>query len=179
MNKAMLILSLIIFYGRGLFSQDFTQNIHGQIIDKTTQSPIIGANIVVLDTDPLIGTVSDLSGYYELANVPTGRVSVRVSYLGYESVTMTDLELTSGKELVLNFAIEEKVTSLEEMVVVAGDEKMINLFLPPTIFFTFSTKNQCNFRSLALKLAGRRNLTSVAFSAAIKSNSVFCISCMR
>lgn len=119
----MLLLSLIIFYGGGLYAQDFTQNIHGQIIDKTTQTPIIGANIIVLDTDPLIGTVSDLSGYYELTNVPTGRVSVRVSYLGYESVTMTDLELTTGKELVLNFAIEEKVTKLEELVVVAGDEK--------------------------------------------------------
>src|SRR5690554_4405469 len=123
MKKAMLLLSLIIFYGGGLYAQDFTQNIHGQIIDKTTQTPIIGANIIVLDTDPLIGTVSDLSGYYELTNVPTGRVSVRVSYLGYESVTMTDLELTTGKELVLNFAIEEKVTKLEELVVVAGDEK--------------------------------------------------------
>lgn len=123
MRQTLLIIILLLVSGHTIFSQNFSQTIRGQVVDQVTQSPIIGANIVVLDMEPPRGAATDVSGFYEIKNVPTGRVSIHVSYIGYEPITLTDLELTSGKELILNFELEENVTQLKELVIVAEDEK--------------------------------------------------------
>ena len=113
MRQTLLIIILLLVSGHTIFSQNFSQTIRGQVVDQVTQSPIIGANIVVLDMEPPRGAATDVSGFYEIKNVPTGRVSIHVSYIGYEPITLTDLELTSGKELILNFELEENVTQLK------------------------------------------------------------------
>src|SRR5690606_9710250 len=40
------------------------QTIRGSIRDETTQTPIIGATITVLETQPLLGAASDVDGNY-------------------------------------------------------------------------------------------------------------------
>ncbi len=48
------ILSLIY----SINAQDYTQTVRGTVIDATSKSPIPGANIIVVNSKPLIGTVS-------------------------------------------------------------------------------------------------------------------------
>ena len=48
-------LSIISFCGLS-FSQNITQTVKGKIFDKTTQETLIGATIILLNSDPLIGT---------------------------------------------------------------------------------------------------------------------------
>ena len=93
------------------------------MVDKITRSPLPGANIIVLGSEPLIGSVSDINGNYSLPAVPIGRVSIRISFIGYEDVLLSDLELNSGKELLLNVEMEEKVFTGKEVVISAQSEK--------------------------------------------------------
>jgi len=101
-----------------LFSQSLTQTIRGTVIDKQTLQPIIGARVVVLESDPLIGSMTNIDGQFRLENVPVGRQSIQVTYMGYEPVTMQNLALTS-KELVLNISMIEAVNSLNEVEIVS------------------------------------------------------------
>ncbi|MDD4215560.1 MAG: carboxypeptidase-like regulatory domain-containing protein [Bacteroidales bacterium] len=61
------------------FSQ--TQTIRGCITDKVTKYPLIGANIVVLNSSPLLGAATDTSGNFKLSDVPVGFISLKISYM--------------------------------------------------------------------------------------------------
>lgn len=90
--------------------------IRGQVIDKDSRYPIIGANVVLLNTDSVIGTVTDENGYFKL-NVNIGRVSLRVTYIGYKDGGVNDVLAISGKETQVTIELEEKVSELNEVVI--------------------------------------------------------------
>lgn len=73
----------------------------GTIIDGDTRQPLIGATVILIDSDPLIGATTDLDGRFTLSNVPVGRVALKVRMLGYEEQTLANLLVNSAKELVL------------------------------------------------------------------------------
>jgi hypothetical protein len=104
-------------------AQNLTQTIKGQIIDKQSQQGLPGATVFLLNSNPQIGSTSDDNGYFKLTNVPIGRVSIQVSYIGYQTTTLNNLYLTSAKELVLNIEVEEKVQAMDEVTVTANRSK--------------------------------------------------------
>lgn len=119
------ILSLIFVFSLviTLNGQDLTQTIKGTIIDQQSQFPLIGVNVILLGGEANTGTTTDINGEFILPNVPIGRRSIQVSYLGYETATLSNLVLTSAKALEVNIALIESVTALEEIVVTATGEK--------------------------------------------------------
>lgn len=102
------------------FSQTFTQTVKGQIIDTDTKVPLIGATVFLIDSDPLIGTTTDVDGYFRLEKVPIGRSSFRISYIGYEEAYRNEVVIGSGREVVLNLEMKESVINLQELTVVAN-----------------------------------------------------------
>ena len=109
-------------------AQDITQTLRGTIYDQSTHEPLIGATIVVQNFQPVIGTTTDEAGNFSIANLPLGRVSLEISYIGYESRVIPELLITSAKEVVLSIALKEAATELEGVEVVAGirKEKALN-----------------------------------------------------
>ncbi len=102
-----------------------TQTIKGQILDSQSKYPIIGASVVVLNSNPLVGAVSDANGFYKIEKVPLGRISLKISFVGYTENVVSNILLTSGKETVLNLTLEESVETLEELVITADDKGAI------------------------------------------------------
>ncbi|MCF8372524.1 MAG: TonB-dependent receptor [Bacteroidales bacterium] len=102
---------------------DYTQTIRGTILDKHSQVTLPGASVVLLNSDPLIGVSSDVDGKFRLENVPVGRHSLQFSFMGYEPVVINNVDLGSGKELVLTVEMEEKVITTKEVVVYAKFQK--------------------------------------------------------
>lgn len=100
-----------------MFSQQLTQTVRGAIVDADTKTPLVGAVVAITGTDPLMGTVTDLKGNFRFDNIPVGRITIQVSYLGYEPKTIPNIEVNSGKEAVLNFSLQESVIKIEEVVI--------------------------------------------------------------
>jgi hypothetical protein len=122
--KTILILN-IIFCGWQIQAQQstITQTIRGRVIDKITQTPLPGATVIIPDSDPLTGTTTDTEGKFRLEAIPVGRVSLKVSYVGYKTALLNNLQVTSGKETVLNIQLDEKVITAGEVVIRAKAEK--------------------------------------------------------
>jgi len=115
---------IIIFISLQLQAQNnFTQTIRGIIIDQTTEMPLPGASIVVLNSNPQLGGFSNENGEFKIENVPIGRQSVQVSFMGYNTATLNNLMLSSGKQTVLTIKLEEKVILTEEVIVKAQIQK--------------------------------------------------------
>lgn len=121
MKKLLTTFLLICFYQLS-FAQ-LTQNVKGTIVDNTSNTPLIGATVELISEINSNGTTTDIDGYFRLENIPVGRHTFRVSYLGYFPIVLPDMEVNAGKELIINVGLEESVEKLSEVVVTAEAEK--------------------------------------------------------
>ncbi|MBP6979170.1 MAG: TonB-dependent receptor [Bacteroidales bacterium] len=106
--------------GNGLYAQSLTQTIKGRVTDSEIRVPLPGATVVVLGTDPLMGTATDLDGNFRIEHVPLGRYDLRISYTGYEPYVVSELVVGSGKEVIIQAGLKESVVTLGEVEVTAG-----------------------------------------------------------
>ncbi|MFC2137330.1 carboxypeptidase-like regulatory domain-containing protein [Bacteroidota bacterium] len=117
------ILNLIVFLitiSLSATEQSLVQNIKGKITDKDSKSALIGATVIIADMSPIKGTVSDLDGNFRFDNIPIGRHTIQISYVGYKPKTLEGIYLSSGKELYLNIELIESATQLKEAVIKAN-----------------------------------------------------------
>ncbi|CAN5309639.1 hypothetical protein BH23BAC3_BH23BAC3_06630 [soil metagenome] len=73
-----------------------TGTLHGIVIENATKETVIGATVQLKDLN--LGTATDVNGQYILRNIPAGTHKVTVSYIGLQTVTITDLEIAMVKE---------------------------------------------------------------------------------
>ena len=104
-------------------AQELTQVVRGKVVDAETQVPIAYATIAVVTTEPVTGTVSDIEGNFRIKQIPVGRHNIHVSFVGYETVIIPELMVSSGKETVLTIKMREKISEMEEVVVKAFTKK--------------------------------------------------------
>lgn len=95
----------------------YKQVIKGTIKDKESKIPLIGVAVAVTDLDKAIGAVTDERGDYIIKDVPVGKHTLQVSYLGYNSMTIPGVLVTSAKEVILNLELEESATKMDEVVI--------------------------------------------------------------
>ncbi len=95
------------------------QIIKGTVLDKQAETPLIGATIELLGEE-VQGTTTNIDGSFRLENVQLGRRTIRVSYVGYDPITIPNIVVTAGKEVILNIALEESIEQLDEVVVRAS-----------------------------------------------------------
>ncbi|NHE58962.1 TonB-dependent receptor [Cyclobacterium plantarum] len=125
MRQQLITLMMLLCLSHWAAAQEktpYTQTVRGKVLDMVSQSPLPGASVSIPGTDPLIGTATDLDGSFELEEVPTGRATIQISYLGYESTSLREVPITSGKEVVLTIALQENLEQMEEVVVQAGGD---------------------------------------------------------
>ena len=118
-----LLLLLLIAISSGSFSQSFTQTLRGNIVDNQVQQSLIGATIVVMNTNPTLGASSDEKGNFRIDHVPVGTYNVQVTYIGYEPKMIPNVIISSGKETVLTIEMKESVIEGKEVVVTADKRK--------------------------------------------------------
>lgn len=124
MKYLSIILCLVLSANLTAFAADnYTQTIRGTVVDAVTGYPLIGANVILLESYPPIGATTDLNGNFELRNIMVGRQSIEISYIGYKPRIINNLLLTSAKEIILQVQLEENAVEVEEVVVKATKKK--------------------------------------------------------
>ncbi|MBN1117991.1 MAG: carboxypeptidase-like regulatory domain-containing protein [Bacteroidales bacterium] len=93
------------------------QTIRGRIVDRESKFSLPGANVIILNSSPLIGSVTDQNGNFKLEKVPIGRHSLKTSYIGYEELIVPEILVGSAKEVVLNLQMTESASELKEVIV--------------------------------------------------------------
>ena len=103
-----------------LYSSAYGQSITGEVIDKVTNAPVIGANISVPGTST--GVITDMAGKFSL-NLPGGAKQLQVTFIGYQK-QLIDVQAGGYFKILL----EPDVTIIDEVVVVGyGTQKKANL----------------------------------------------------
>lgn len=97
-----------------------TQTIRGSIIDKESQYPLIGVNLLLTQIDgSTVGTITEIDGTFRFDEVALGRHSLEATYLGYQTIQLSDVIVDAGKETILSMEMEEAFVEIDEVVITA------------------------------------------------------------
>lgn len=119
-----IILNLfLLFVSITTFSQSITQTLRGTIIDKESKAPLSSVSVVLINSDPVKETTSDLLGNFVLSNVPIGRQSIEINLQGYKTSFVSDIQLGSAKEIILQVELLENTTELAIVIIKSGNTK--------------------------------------------------------
>ncbi|MFY0690093.1 MAG: TonB-dependent receptor [Cyclobacteriaceae bacterium] len=102
-----------------------SQVVKGVIVDAVAEYPLIGATIKLVNTNPPVGSITGIDGSFKISDVPVGRQTFEVTYVGYKSMTLPNVLVSAGKEVMLNLKLEESVESLQSVVITADADKDI------------------------------------------------------
>ncbi len=133
------MLSLFLLANVGI-AQNAGQTVKGTVVDKQSQQALVGVRISILGTEPLTSVLSDTNGNYRISEVLSGRYDIQAFYKGYKSVTIPNVVVTSGKEVVLDFSLDENVTQLEVAKITTGKKNETNNEMSSVSARSFSTE---------------------------------------
>ena len=91
--------------------------ITGNVSEREAGSPAIGVNVVLIDT--YLGAATDENGNFTILNIPPGTYSIRVDAIGFATITMKDVRVTTAQTTELSFILEEAVIEGQEVTVIA------------------------------------------------------------
>lgn len=94
-----------------------TGKIKGKVTDKATGEALVNANILIVGT--YLGAVTDINGEYVILNVPAGTYRIRISFLGYQTVNITDVKVTPDLTTEINASMVTEGIEMEEVTIVA------------------------------------------------------------
>ena len=117
-----IFLIFFIFRLSFLFSQIPTQTIKGFVIDKQSQVPLIGVTIQLVNSNPLLGAISNDKGEFKILNVPIGRWQLIAKSVSYKEKVISII-LNSGKESISNIELEEVIINGEEIIITTEHDK--------------------------------------------------------
>ncbi len=100
------------------YSYAQTGNLRGKVLDKLTEQPLEGGAILKNGSGDKYD-VTDEKGNFTIDDIPIGRYTLKVSFIGYEETNVTDVVITTGKDAAVNILLNEKFDKLNEVVVVA------------------------------------------------------------
>lgn len=180
MNRGFITVVILIGTCFGVIAQSSSKNspsasqtIRGKVIDYVSEQPVIGASIILLNSQK--GTQTDADGSFSFGKMPIGRYQVQVSSVGYESQTISELLLESGKEMVLEIRLHATTNQLAEAVVRAPSA---NLSGAVTSIQSISTEQIFRYPGtyldparLATAYAGVANSNDQANGLIIRGNS--------
>ncbi len=95
----------------------------GQVSDKRTGEPLIGANIIVQGTN--IGAASDIQGYFSILNVPPGIYSVKCSMIGFKTMTFEEVSVSIDLTTQIEFSMELSAVEMGEVLVVKHRKPLV------------------------------------------------------
>ncbi len=104
-----------------LFAQNNTQNIRGVVTDKLSQTPLTGVVVQIASIQK--SSSSDANGNFTLSNIPPDRYDISATFLGYKTITIPNVVVTSGKEVIIDIAMEESYKQIGEVLVKANNKE--------------------------------------------------------
>lgn len=91
--------------------------IQGKVTDLQTGEPLIGANVLVVGTS--FGAATDVDGVFTINNLNPGVYTLKTSYLGYKTVTISNIRVNVDLTSEVDFKLPAEGITVGEVNIVA------------------------------------------------------------
>lgn len=109
-----LFLLVLCLIQKNIYAQN-TGTLSGFVTDAQTGEPLPGATVKLEGTNR--GAAIDTTGFFAIEDIPPKSYTIAVSFVGYQPETRYNVEVNSGRNPDLNFALQPSVSKLEEITV--------------------------------------------------------------
>lgn len=106
-----------------LLAQAQSGKVTGKVTDRESKESLIGATVQLDGTS--LGGVSDVEGNFTILNVPSGTYTLKASYVGYQTITATNVRVSSGYTTQQNFDLPSSAVQVPQVVIIA-ERPLIN-----------------------------------------------------
>ncbi|MFC2124690.1 carboxypeptidase-like regulatory domain-containing protein [Bacteroidota bacterium] len=103
-----------------------TQILRGTVIDRESKITLPFANVHVLNTFPAVGATTGVEGDFTIEDLPVGRYTIKVSFVGYEDALLPEILVGSAKEVFVSVELSEKIHALEGVEVTIAKGEPLN-----------------------------------------------------
>ncbi len=117
MTKKLILLSVLVLAFFTFLNAGQTGKIAGKVIDSNTNEPLIGANVTLENTS--LGAATNTNGEYFIINLPPGKYSIKVMYMGYKDVIIQDARVSVDLTTTINIKMEQTAVTGESVTIVA------------------------------------------------------------
>ncbi len=114
--KLQLLLSFLVFNAL-IYAQLPTQTVRGKVFDSETNYPLTGAKLLIEVDGQKYMAAATIDGSFSILKVPVGKHQLVASAAFYDSRTIT-IEVTSGRELIVQIPLQEKISEQNAVRVV-------------------------------------------------------------
>ena len=121
MQRKLLFLLLITALVPGLMFA--SGKIKGKVVDAGSGEPLVGANVVVVGTS--MGAATNVSGEYTVLNIPSGTYTMKTSYVGYQTISLSNVRVINDLTTDANFQLPSEGVTVGTVEIVA-ERPMIN-----------------------------------------------------
>ena len=124
MKKLLLSLVMALVSCVMVMAQVTTSSMSGMVLDS--EGELIGATVQAVHTPSgtTYGAITNAAGNYSIEGMRVGGpYTIKVSYIGYQTKTYTDVTLVLGENFNLNVELSSSADQLEEVIVVGTASK--------------------------------------------------------
>lgn len=116
--KIALAICALLFAARS-YAQTRPGSLRGKVTDAQTGESIPFANLILLDSTgaKIAGTSSDMAGEYQINPIIPGIYDLKVTFIGYASVTITGVVISPNAPTLQNLSLQPQTHQLEEVVI--------------------------------------------------------------
>jgi outer membrane receptor protein involved in Fe transport len=107
-----------------------TGKLAGVITDADTKDPLAGVNVILEGT--VLGAGTDLDGNYVILNVPPGIYTIIVSYMGYQSVKITEVRVNVDFTTRLDQELSQTLLEMDAVEVIGERNPLVRQDLTNT-----------------------------------------------
>ncbi len=128
-NNARSVIALLLLFISSVGFAAAIGKISGTVIDKKTGDRLVGVTVKIAGTRQ--GASTDIEGRFLIAGLPSGKYTLEVSYVGYVTQTISDVEIKENTNTPLNVVLEESSdNNLQEVKITfkASQESVNNLY---------------------------------------------------
>ena len=147
-----------------LLSAGTRGRIKGTVVDLQTGEPLIGANVIVMGTS--IGAATDANGEFLLMNLEAAVYEVRASYLGYQTITLTNVRVNADLTTYISFELPSEEVQVGTVEIVA-ERPLIKKDATNAVRITSSEDIE------ALPVRGVNNILSLTAGVVLQNNYVY------
>lgn len=106
-----------------LLAKTKTGSLTGIITDAENKEPLIGANVILMTDEYSLGTAAGMDGSFFISGVPTGKYSIQITYIGYDSKIIDNIIVKTNRTTSVDVALSISAIQLSSVNVIAKVDK--------------------------------------------------------
>ena len=138
--------------------------LRGRVVDRESGEVLVGANVSLAGTG--LGAATNVNGEYTIINVPAGVYSVKGTFVGYTSVTVSNVRVLNDLTTVQDLGLPSQAVAMQAVEIVA-ERPLVNKSATNAV--RIRTTEELN----NLPVRGINNILALTPGVVVQDNTIF------